>query len=158
MKSNTNAQSNQQPLERNPALKQLQVLVGEWKVEVVLPSASFSVIEGYAIFEWIEDGHFLAYRSGVSQSDFPTGTSIIGGDGTMGSYTMLYYDSRGVSRIYQMSLSNEVWKLWRNDPEFAQRLTGTFSDDGNTITAAWEKSIDGSTWELDFDVTYRKHQ
>jgi hypothetical protein len=28
-----------------------------------------------------------------------------------------YYDSRGVARIYQMSLNDGGWKLWR-DPDF----------------------------------------
>ena len=55
-----------------------------------------------------------------------------------------------------MSLSNEVWKLWRDAPEFSQRFSGTFSDGGNTITGAWETSSDGSNWELDFDLTYKK--
>jgi hypothetical protein len=69
---------------------------------------------------------------------------------------MLYFDSRGVSRIYQMSLSVGVWKLWRDFPGFSQRFTGTFSDDKNVLTARWEKSTDGSKWEHDFNITYKK--
>jgi CBS domain-containing protein len=30
------------------------------------------------------------------------------------------------------------------------------SEDGNTISGAWEKSDDGSTWEHDFDLTYTR--
>ncbi len=55
-----------------------------------------------------------------------------------------------------MRLSDEEWKLWRDDPQFAQRFTGTLSDNGQIITAAWEKSTAGSPWELDFHLTYRK--
>jgi hypothetical protein len=69
---------------------------------------------------------------------------------------MLYFDSRAVSRIYQMSLSDGVWKLWREAPSFSQRFTGTFSDDGRIIRDRWEKSTDGSQWEHDFDLTYTK--
>jgi hypothetical protein len=29
-------------------------------------------------------------------------------------------------------------------------------DDVNTIVARWEKSRDGSSWELDFELTYTK--
>jgi hypothetical protein len=39
---------------------------------------------------------------------------------------------------------------------FAQRFVGAFSEDGNVIDGAWEKSQDGSTWEKDFDLTYRR--
>ena len=38
--------------------------------------------------------------------------------------------------------------------DFAQRYTGTFSDDGKTIVGCWEVAHDGSTWEHDFDLTY----
>jgi hypothetical protein len=37
-----------------------------------------------------------------------------------------------------------------------QRFTGTFSEDGNTITGAWEKCPDGVEWEHDFALTYRR--
>jgi hypothetical protein len=56
-----------------------------------------------------------------------------------------------------MTLSNGVWKLWRDAPDsFPQRFSGTFSDDGNTITDRWEKAEDGSNWATDFDLIYRK--
>jgi hypothetical protein len=69
---------------------------------------------------------------------------------------MLYADSRSVFRVYQMSLSGGVWKIWRDSPQFYQRFTGTFSDDGNTITGQYEFSSDGTNWATDFDLTYRK--
>ena len=40
--------------------------------------------------------------------------------------------------------------------DFWQRFTGEFSADGRTISGRWETSSDGSTWEHDFDPTYRK--
>ncbi len=54
-----------------------------------------------------------------------------------------------------------MWKLWRTSAdftslEFSQRFTGTFSDDGNTIDSRWEICHDGSTWQLDFDLTYTR--
>jgi len=92
----------------------------------------------------------------VPNSDFPRAIAIIGPDDAAETYCMLYSDSRGVSRIYQMSLGGGIWKMWRDFPGFSQRFTGTFSDANNTINASWEKSSDGSNWEHDFDLTYRK--
>jgi hypothetical protein len=40
--------------------------------------------------------------------------------------------------------------------DFWQRFTGELSPDGSTITGRWETSQDGSTWEHDFDLIYRK--
>ena len=69
---------------------------------------------------------------------------------------MLYYDERSVSRIYEMSLVNGIWKMWRDAPGFSQRMTGTIDDDRSTIAVHWEKSDNGSDWEPDLDVTYTK--
>lgn len=69
---------------------------------------------------------------------------------------MLYADERGVARIYQMSLEGGVWKMWRDSTGFSQRMTGTFSVDGNTILVHGELSRDGSHWEQDLDVTYTR--
>jgi hypothetical protein len=46
--------------------------------------------------------------------------------------------------------------VWRAAPEFHQRFTATFSDDGATISGAWEMAEDGVHWHHDFDLTYRQ--
>jgi hypothetical protein len=67
---------------------------------------------------------------------------------------VLYYDARSVSRVYEMSFSERVWKMWREAPGFWQRYESTVSKNGKIITGHWKKSADGSKWEHDFDVTY----
>ena len=135
----------QRSLRPNPALKHLEVLVGEWEMGSSLYPGQY----GRVTFEWLEGGAFLVERMADNA------IWIIGRDESAQTYCMLYFDSRGVSRIYEMSLEGVVWKVWRNSPRFSQRFTGAF-DDGNTITGHWEKSDDGSNWEHDFDVTYTK--
>lgn len=133
----------------NPTLTQLEVLVGEWKVEV----PQFPGAEGRAIFEWLEGGAYLRLHS-VAPAPAPDATVIISGDDTLHTYVALHYDSRGVSRVYQMSFDRGVWKMWRDAPSFHQRFSATV--DGDSFTAAWEKSVDGSAWELDFDLVYTR--
>jgi hypothetical protein len=147
----------QQPT--NPAIERLGMFVGKWNLEI--SSMSFhedksATVHGRATFDWIEGGAFLRERSEVPNTAFPRAIAIIGPDDSAETYSMLYFDSRGVSRIYQMSLNGETWKLWRDFPGFSQRFIGTFSDDHNKITARWEKSSDGRNWEHDFDITYTK--
>jgi len=90
------------------------------------------------------------------------GIAIIGADPAgEGRYLRHYFDSRGVARVYSMSLEDGVWTLWRDEPDFSpldvrQRYTGTVSDDGRSITGASEICHDGSTWEDDFGLSYRK--
>jgi hypothetical protein len=104
---------------------------------------------------------FLIQRWEVPQPEAPDGIAIIGFDEGRGTFLQHYFDSRGVARLYEMSLENGVWKLWRSSEDFSplnfsQRFTGTFSEDGLTIDGRWEISHDGSSWEHDFDLTYTK--
>src|SRR5512146_760152 len=143
----------------NPALQDLAVLIGEWDMELsgaaFLPSPS-DVVKGSIFFSWVEDGAFLEMRQGARPPSPPAAVWLIGRDETTGEYQVVYYDSRGVSRIYTMSFENGLWKIWRDAPGFLQRYEGAISPDGNTIKARWEKSSDGQRWEHDFDLTYTR--
>lgn len=77
---------------------------------------------------------------------------IVGRDDSRDECTAQYYDSRGVSRVYRMTFAGGVWRMWWDAPGLCQRFAGTLADDGATVTAAWEKSPNGTAWELDFDV------
>lgn len=144
-----------QTAERNPALARLDALAGAWQIEVAHPLVPTPITGGRVTFEWLEGG-FLVQRADPGNPDFPSSVAVIGGDDTTGRYVMQYFDSRGISRIYEMSLGDGVWRLWREAPGFSQRFTGAFADGGKTIMGRWEKSSDGATWELDFGLTYRK--
>jgi hypothetical protein len=76
-------------------------------------------------------------------------TTIVGLDDSAGAYSVLYADARGVFRVYQMSLTGGVWKMWREAPGFRQRFVSTFS-------GYWEKSEDGANSEHDFDLSYTR--
>lgn len=149
----------------SPVLQRLEALVGEWVMTI---SAGEETIRGETVFEWGEEGAFLVQRANiklpetapaewVAHSPFPT-VAVIGLDDASEIFAMLYADARGMFRVYQMSLEGGTWRIWRDAPGFAQRFTGIFSPDGHKITAAWEKSGDGSRWEHDFDIAYIKHR
>jgi hypothetical protein len=125
-------------------------------MEATVPSDPPLAVRGRATFEWLTGGSFLVQSWDVAHPDFPDGIAIIGSNASAEAFRQHYFDSRGVFRVYEMSLRDNVWKLWRDSPNFSQRFTGTFSDDGKTITGRWEKSSDGSNWEHDFDLTYMK--
>ena len=151
--------SHQTPFQSNLALDALSPFIGEWDIDIT--SMSFredsSVVErGHSSFAWLEGGAFLVQHSEISASDFPRSVAVMGPDEEAATYTMLYSDSRGVSRIYRMTFSGGIWTLWRDFPGFSQRFHGTFSEDGRIITARWERSSDGSNWERDFELTYTK--
>jgi hypothetical protein len=69
---------------------------------------------------------------------------------------MLYFDERGVSRKFEVTLRDNVWKWWRDAPGFSQRYQGAIVEGGDTIIGKGELSKDGSTWEKDLDLTYKR--
>jgi hypothetical protein len=139
----------------NPVLKELEIMVGQWNLVGSHPVIPGSV-HGHASFEWVGDGAFLSWHTDFEQTGPPSRIAVIGRDDSVDTYSILYFDERGVSRIYEMSLMNGIWKMWRNAPGFSQRMTGTVIDDRSTIMIHWEKSSDGSIWEPDLDLTYTK--
>ena len=139
----------------------LGVLVGTWEFEPLVEGRSAG--RGRATFEWIEDGAFVVERSDAEWTDPgwienapKSSRSVIGLDDTTGEIAQLYSDSRGVFRIYRGTLTDDAWLLERAAPGFHQRFIGRIRDDGRTIDGRWESSPDGTSWELDFPVTYRK--
>lgn len=146
-------------MKRNNILNVLGFLIGNWKIRVY--NASFlnsrsETIEGKTSFEWFDNQTFIVMRSETTENGPPTSVSIINLDDTNGQGVMIYYDSRGVSRIYNMSFADNVWKLWRDAPGFNQKFEGVVSNNGNTIDASWYAMEDGKTWTHDFDIKYEK--
>jgi hypothetical protein len=139
-------------LKPNPALQQLDVLVGEWE----MTNPQYPEVRGRVTFSWLDGGAFLVQRTEIDHPAAPDATMIIGRDESTEAYCVLYYDERGISRVYQMSLIDGVWRLWRESPGFHQHFMGTFSDEGTTIRGTWESSDDGSRWKHDFDLTYTR--
>ena len=142
----------------NPALKSLEILIGEWEMELTnasfLPNKS-DKIKGLSTFEVIENSGFLVERQG--DIPLPWSRWVMGRDDSEQNYSVLYFDDRSVSRKYEMSFNDDVWRKWRSAPGFWQRFEGNISKDGKTIKAYWEVSTDnGKNWKHDFDLTYKR--
>jgi hypothetical protein len=145
---------------REPAIKRLDVFIGEWRLglgHAVPPPEDASA---RSVFEWALDGQFLVQRTEIPDPGAPNGLCIVTYDPGTDGYTQHYFDSRGVVRLYAMTFRDGVWTLLRDSPDFtpldfSQRFTGRFSADGNTIFGTWEIG-DGSNWKKDFDLTYAR--
>lgn len=147
---------------RTAALERLDTLVGTWNLEAVFPNHPTEVLRGArSVFEWMKGQQLLVQRTEVPASEAPDSITIIAYDPEQEAYTQHYFDSRGVIRLYGRTFRDSVWTLTRESPDFspldfAQRFTATLCDDGDTIRGTWDKSNDGSTWQKDFDLTYRR--
>lgn len=149
---------------RAEQLERLRPLVGTWDMEASFPAGQLApgapacvASGGRTRFEWMDGGAFLIQRFSSGHPDAPSGLAVIGPvTESESAFIQHYYDSRGVARVYHMTMDGDAWTLSREAPGFCQRYQATISPEGTVITGAWESSADGENWEHDFDLTYHK--
>jgi hypothetical protein len=139
-------------------------LVGRWTVEATHPAIPGTVVPGTADVEWLTGERFLILRTTADHPDFPDATWIVGDTAGLQVH---YFDSRGVHRVYDVTVTAEGWTFaMGKDPTasayasghepFAQRTTYTFSDGDRTMVCLTQMSTDDVTWVHDLEATYRR--
>jgi len=156
-----------------PALEHVDRLVGTWTTEATHPALPDVVVHGTAVIEWLEGERFLIHRARTDHPDFPDSISIIGVMGrdrvdnssddvasaaTESHLSMHYFDSRGVFRVFEVSVDDGAWRCWRDAPGFSQRFTGAFAEGGDTISGCWQLCRDDVHWDDDLQITYRRRR
>jgi hypothetical protein len=143
--------------DRPLALGLLDVLAGEW-TQVIIGHGDPT---GTMSFEWSLDGRYLLQRS-ILPPPFPEVLAVIEYDEAVDEFRQHYFDSRGVTRVYRMTLSGSDLMLQRtesdfSDLSFAQRFVAVIADDGRSVHGRWEQSHDGgATWDFDFGVAFTR--
>jgi hypothetical protein len=139
--------------DRDPALAPFDVLIGTWETEATHPMFE-GVVPGRMTFEWLEGGRFLVQRSRNDHELFPDAICVIGAPEAGEGLVMEYFDSRGVRRTYGISLDGSELRMWRDDPEFAQRYAATLGADA--FDGLWQVARTPGDWQDDLRVTYRR--
>jgi hypothetical protein len=151
--------------------RRLDALVGRWKTDGYIVGESPIPIIGTDIYEWLPGGFFLVHHVDVVVGDQPVqAIEIIGEyDTATGRFTARAYDNEGNVTIMHAQVDDEgVWQFTGGaevahaaQPDSAAatgavRSTLTVSTDRNSMTAKWERSDDGSTWEPWMDMTFTR--
>jgi len=139
-------------------------LAGRWTSASTHPAFPGKVIAGSVEVEWLEGEKFLIMRAQVDHPDFPNSISIVGDtDGLR----MHYFDSRGVYRLYEVTVDEHscTMAMDRSSPAhsfaashapFSQRLTYTFESGDETMSLASQLSEDEEHWDDDLQATFRR--
>jgi len=93
-------------------------------------------------------------RSEIEEPGIPSGVAVFGSDDAAATYYMLYFDERGVSRKYDVTMTGNVLTWRRDDPSFSQRATITVEEGRAKMTMKGEMSREGGEWEDDLSLTY----
>ena len=138
----------------NAALATLDRTVGTWSVTGSHPQLPGRTVRGRTRFERIEGGAFIRMHSTVEDPEFPEGVAIFGTDGDDGTCTMLYFDTRGVSRRYDVAFHEDGFTWSRASPKLSQRFRVTIASDGRTMESEGMMKKDGGDWEPDLRLSY----
>jgi hypothetical protein len=139
-------------------------LLGRWTTEATHPELPGVVISGTGHFEWLDGEQFLIARSHYDYPEIPDAISVLG---EAGGLCMHYYDSRGVSRRYALTVAADGWTLLmdrrapadsfaESDAPFSQRITYTFGPGDETMAGKGALSRDDVHWLDDLEIRYRR--
>lgn len=140
----------------NPALQPLAFLIGEWRTTGSHPLVPGETLEGRTSFAWHEGGAFLVMRSDVDEPRFPSGVAIIGSDDVAGTFAMTYFDERGVSRLFEVTVGERTVTWRRDDPTFAQSLTITADSGSDALVSKGRMSQGGGPWLDDLSQRFTR--
>jgi len=138
----------------NPALDPLAFLIGEWRTTGKHPEVPNKTLCGRTSFAWHEGGAFLIMRQEIDEPQFPDGVAIIGSDDS-GKFSMTYFDERGVSRVFALTVDGRTVTWRRNDPKFSQTASITASD-RDTLESQGRMSKDGGPWSDDLSQLFER--
>ena len=139
--------------DRHPGLQPFDALIGTWSTEATHPMFE-GVVAGSVTFEWLEGGRFLVQRVHNEHDLFPDAVCVIGPPEHGDAPVMEYFDSRGVRRTYGIALDDGVLRIWRDDPEFAQRYSAEVG--GARFEGLWQVARSPGEWEDDLRVVYAR--
>jgi hypothetical protein len=138
----------------NPALATLDRVLGTWTVTGSHPYLAGRTLRGRVTFERIEDGAFLRMHSKMDDPEIPEGVAIFGTDDADNACTMLYFDARGVARMYNVAFHTDGFAWSRDTPAFTQRFRVTIAKDGHAMEGEGTMKKEGAMWEPDLRLTY----
>jgi hypothetical protein len=130
----------QQSSGADPSLKRLERLVGTWDIKGRTLDSDVDNITGRMTCEWLLSGFFLKQSGHITFKGLTMQSlEIISYDPTSQTFPAnVYSDMSGVVLPYSWDVQGNTVTHWTE----THKYTGTFSDDGQTLTGGW-RPIDG---------------
>lgn len=142
---------------KNKALAALEPFIGNWDYTMYncwFLKSMDDTMKGSTSFERLEGGLLVMRETDADKK--PGGMWVLGYSDPQERYEMLYYDERGVSRIFNSTFDGKTLHAWREDKDMHQKMTLTINDDGTLHGIAEASDDQGKTWRKDFDMSYTK--
>lgn len=133
--TNSASQPVEQPAKPSAALKQLDKLIGTWKVT--------GEATGQITYEWLEGGFFLVQRVDVDHDGHKIkGIEIIGhehkfGEAPSEDIKSRFYSNTGDTLDYVYEMEGDTLTIWGGAKGSPAYYRGKFSDDGSRYDGRW---------------------
>lgn len=127
----------------------LDRLLGTWTMTMRHVAKAEPVV-GTHRYERILDDAFVLLHSTCEHPEFPDALAVLD------ESTCHYFDVRGVTRLFDLTVDDEGWSMIRRDPDFWQRSAVRFVG-ADAMAGTGENSFDGgATWQHDYEVSYAR--
>jgi hypothetical protein len=154
-----------------PEIQRLGALVGRWRSEGHIVGEDPVPITGTDIYQWLPGGFFLVHHVDVVVGDQQVqAIELIGEyDPSTDAFTGRAYDNLGNVTVMRARVDEQgVWRFTgggdvapaarpaSTDAGDAVRSTLTVNADRSGMTARWERSDDGASWQPWMDMTFTR--
>jgi hypothetical protein len=150
--------------------KRLHPIAGRWQTSGRVIDEPEIPVAGTDIYDVLPGGYFLVHHVDVTVGDHPVrAIEIIGEpEAVSGSFLARSFDSDGNAELMRVTIDdNGVFHFTggaevasaaqKADAPTAQvRSTLTIAEDGQSMTALWERSEDGTNWKRWMDISFRR--
>jgi hypothetical protein len=137
----------------HPALKRLEPLIGTWKLTGRTLDATEDNITGRVTIEWLPGGFCMLQHGEISMPSAGMqvhALEILGYDPETDSFpSTVYSDMGGQPAVYHWQVRGRTVTHWTQGSKY----TGTFSEDGNTLSGGWRPEGEAATPGNAYDAT-----
>jgi hypothetical protein len=125
----------------------LDRLLGTWSF-TMRHSATTQPVSGQQRYERVLDGAFVILHWTYDHPDFPDAIALLD------ERTCHYFDVRGITRVFDVTVDDTRWALSRAGEDFWQRSETRFVGT-EAMAGVGENSYDGgATWQHDYSIQY----
>jgi Protein of unknown function (DUF1579) len=152
----TDDQAPQRPPQPDPALSELDFLVGTWSIRGKMAGSDEENIVGTSTFEWLPGGFFLRQ---VMRIDFAgqfqaEGEELIGYDAETGKFPSYVFSNSSPEPLpYEYEVKDRSMKITVSHGILDATFTGEVGEDGKTYSGGWRPNAGADlTVNLAYDI------
>lgn len=152
-----------------PSDARLHTIAGRWDTAGHVIGEPRIPVVGTDIYEVLAGGHFLVHHVDVTVGARPVrAIEIIGEPDGVGGFLARSFDNEGNAELMHVTIDDSGSFHFAGGSEIAAaakpadaptvrvRSTLTIAEDRRSMTALWERSADGTSWQPWMDISFRR--